>query len=583
MKVTYTAGERGMAVGGSLRFKLPGMNLKEGDAAPVTCSDPRVELICSHRLPAINGKNGIEFFTLDYLFITIGKTPLGKGSTVSVEYGHNIAGVYMAAPKMAQKWLVEAATDLDGRREAPGSGFYLVPHPPELEFISDRAFYMEVTVPSTTTVNRSFRSVVRLRDRFHNLASGYRGTVTLRKDSNVLARHTFDTEDGGVHTFTGTVFSKTGVHRITAVDEARALFGRSNPSRTTSEDSPQLYWGDTHCHSRYSADTAAYNSLIPDPEGIYGYARNTAHLDFCMVTDHSEDQGGQEWESARLAARNANEPGRFVSFSAFEASFHPSRRNGDKNVYFFSDDEERIERGTTEALYGYLRRRKSPIMVVPHIHCPTNWHFHDPELERVVEVYSHWGCGLSPYSEPLMIGGDNIPKRSYVSEALEGGARLGFIASADHSFGHPGDDFWWPLSSYNGGLAAVYAASLTREGIWNGLWHRRCYATTRARILLDFELNGRGMGEELTLAPEEPQFRHLKVVVHGTNPIDRVSIVKNSRLLDVMPGGGSLDFYLSHTDPAADRTTDYYFVHVLQADGEQAWSSPIWVDSPAPA
>ena len=48
---------------------------------------------------------------------------------------------------------------------------------------------------------------------------------------------------------------------------------------------------------------------------------------------------------------------------------------------------------------------RGEVMVIPHQHARTNWGLHDPELERVVEIYSHWGCGLSPESEPPMIPG----------------------------------------------------------------------------------------------------------------------------------------------------------------------------------
>ena len=38
---------------------------------------------------------------------------------------------------------------------------------------------------------------------------------------------------------------------------------------------------------------------------------------------------------------------------------------------------------------------------------------------------------------------------------------------------------------------------------------------------------------------------------------------------------------LTHRDDTPGRPTDYYYIHILQADGEQAWSSPVWVSTPA--
>ena len=34
---------------------------------------------------------------------------------------------------------------------------------------------------------------------------------------------------------------------------------------------------------------------------------------------------------------------------------------------------------------------------------------------------------------------------------------------------------------------------------------------------------------------------------------------------------------LALVDQDPERDTDYDYVHVVQVDGEQAWSSPIWV------
>jgi hypothetical protein len=299
-----------------------------------------------------------------------------------------------------------------------------------------------------------------------------------------------------------------------------------------------------------------------------------------MVTDHSQDLVEEDWAETQEVAASCYEPGRFVTFSAFEATHHPLRRDGDKNIYFFTDDEAYLNSGSTKALYRDLKQRRNKVMSIPHLHVRTNWACHDPELERVVEIYAHWGCGLSPESEPPMIPGTGLRAENYVSHALEQGIKVGFVASADHSGGHPGDDFWWELSNYQGGLAAVYAVSLTREGIWEGLWNRHCYGTTRARILLEFEIDGHLMGEEYGPRPGEQGERHLIAKVYGTAAIHRVEIVKNGHIWASEPGNQAMDVELDCTDRRAERKMDYYYVHVVQEDGEQAWSSPIWVTVP---
>ncbi|MGD8237013.1 MAG: DUF3604 domain-containing protein [Armatimonadota bacterium] len=583
MTMIYTAGPQGVAVGGALRFKLPGFDLAKIRRVPAICSNPRVTLEASNVLPAVNGKNGSEFFTIDYLFLTVKGAPLAEGDWVALRYGYDLALRHTAAPVMAQQWAVEVATDVDGSRGAPGSGFYLVKDPPVLSFVNDAPLYLEITIPSSTQVGTPFEAVVRARDQYHNICADHRGAVKVQDgpdgassaaDTSALVPH-----DGGVQVLPGCVLQQAGIHRITVVDEELGLYARSNATRTTIDAPPyRLYWGDTHCHSSISADSAANNALIPRPREDYHYARHRAHLDFCMVTDHIEDQSEEDWRETREAASACYEPGRFVTFSGFEATFQPLRAEGDKNVYFLADDEAWFNAGSTQDLYDDLKRRPGGAMVIPHLHVPTNWERHDPALERVVEIYAHWGCGLSPDSEPPLVPpGRDRPRESYLSHALEQGAKLGFIASADHSYGHPGDDFWWGLSSYTGGLAAVYGASLTREGIWDALWERRCYATTRARILLEFEMNGHCMGQEFSAGRGEA--RRLTVRAYGTAPIASVDIVRNGRTVHSQAGDGRIDVELTYVDREPERDTDYYYVHVTQVDREQAWSSPIWVST----
>ena len=571
MDVTYTAGPQGVAIGGTLRFKLPGFLVTDyPNGVPVACSDAEVVLESSNTAPGKYKKTGAEFFTIDYLFVSIREKALAPGEAVTVQYGRRIQAKYAWAWDIAGPWLVEVAVDLDGSRSAPGSGFFLVPNAPVLTFISDDAVRLEVTIPSSTVVGEPFEVCVRARDKFQNLASGYRGTVMLQPQDHT---HTFTAEDEGVYTFEGVVFDEPGIHRIEAHDEGRAFRARSNASRTTTErPAHALYWGDTHVHSRISADTAAWNELISSPADDYVYARYKSDLDFAAVTDHSENMCEEDWKETQRAATDYYEPGKFVTFTAIESSHRPMRgEGGDKNLYYLTDDQPYTAEGGVVETYAFLKSLSSKTMSIQHMHAGADWNLHDPELERVVEVYAHWGNGMSPDAQPPMLSGGKPGK--CVCDALEKGLKIGFIASADHSKGRPGDDFFWPLGPYQGGLAAVYAEELTREGIWDGLYSRHCYGTTRARILVEFELNGQPMGSELT----SNGARELKIGVYGTVSIDHVDIIKNNRIWESIPGDDALDIERELTDDQPERDTDYYYVHVVQVDGEQAWSSPVWV------
>lgn len=582
LRITYTAGSECISAGGCLRFKLPGVKVNEVAAY---CSNPDVELECSTAVPIINGKKGFEFFTQDYLFITIRGGTLKTDDTITIDYGCNAVSKYVSAPQFVQEYKIEAATDRTGDRSAPGSGFFLVKDTPVLHFASDSAVKLEITIPSNTKAGVPYEMVVRARDKYNNIAEGYNGRITLftsaADQTAPFGDYVFTKQDRGIHIFKDFVFDKCGINRITASDEGLCICGRSNPSRTCDGYTDyNTYWGDTHTHSILSADEAAGNCLYKRPGGVYEYARNVSDLDFCMVTDHSQDLTEDDWKETQDAAKVYNEPGKFVTFSAFEATHDPLRQDGDKNIYFLTDDISFTNQGSTSGLYSHLKKYKGRAMSIPHQHARTNWKQHDPELERVAEIYSHWGCGLSPDSEPPMIPGprNRMKPENYVNYALEQGFRIGFIASADHSYGHPGDDFWWQLSSYNGGLAAVFSKELTRDGIWEGIWNRRCYATTRARILLQFEIDGHVMGEEFNEISETAAGRKIFAAVNGTASLMQIDVIKNGLVLYSEMGNEDLDMELTYFDTKVERDTDYYYLHIVQVDGEQAWSSPIWVN-----
>ena len=110
-------------------------------------------------------------------------------------------------------------------------------------------------------------------------------------------------------------------------------------------------------------------------------------------------------------------------------------------------------------------------------------------------------------------------------------------------------------------------------------------------MLLVFELNGHLMGSELSVA-EEPSLagsRTLHIEFHGTDPVDRIEIIRNNAVVKVVAGHG-LDAEVSWTDakplsevllPPAEFCSHpfcFYYVRVVQKDGEAAWASPIWID-----
>src|SRR5262249_42943229 len=148
----------------------------------------------------------------------------------------------------------------------------------------------------------------------------------------------------------------------------------------------------------------------------------------------------------------------------------------------------------------------------------TNWAEHDDTLEPVVELFQGYDSSYETPDAPRTINdkSDRIhgPFRpdGFVSLALAKGYRLGFQSSSDHVSTH---------ISY----ACVLAEEFSRKGLIEALKKRHSYAATD-NIVLDVRMGANIMGDEVRTAKPS-----LDVVVFGTNPIDRVDVLRNGEVV----------------------------------------------------
>jgi hypothetical protein len=148
---------------------------------------------------------------------------------------------------------------------------------------------------------------------------------------------------------------------------------------------------------------------------------------------------------------------------------------------------------------------------------------------------------------------------------LNRGGKTGFVLGTDTHEGQPA------------ARTAVLTKELTRSAIFDALRHRRNYAVSHARILLDFQIDGHRMGEEF-ITRDKPE---IAVSVTGTAPIAELAIVRDGAILHrLTPKSPQVQF--TYRDESFQQAS-YYYVRVIQTDADEhgnpshAWSSPIWV------
>lgn len=366
------------------------------------------------------------------------------------------------------------------------------------------------------------------------------------------------------------------------------------PKQQKTIEGRPVYFGDIHIH------TGQTESLRGDGCGRLSvahnlhYARDISGMDFCAITDHDWQLDAADWRRVREENDRFNEDGRFVALHAYEWT---SGNYGHRNVYFRSDvlpkdlapfDYQAVphkqkkygrvsmDDPTPEDLWKWLDALGTEAMTIPHHpnaeQFPMDlFRFFNEKYDRAVEIYSNWGCFL-PSGKELNLCCDRIEELDWRRYA--GKRHFAFLASSDGHDSNAGEsNLTRPMrqmAHYAGsGRVAVFADSLTRGGVFDAIYNRRCYATTGAPILLTFSVNSADMGGVLTESTDLLRFR-----VHAICPekITKISVWRNCECIQSVSPHGKTELEWTFEQNAQPGS---YYAEVIQCDHEYAWSSPV--------
>jgi hypothetical protein len=370
-------------------------------------------------------------------------------------------------------------------------------------------------------------------------------------------------------------------------ERERRHLERIRAYRTEIDGKPhRIVRGDLHRHTELSWDVGPGNdgSYLD----FYRYMIDVAGMDFGGLSDH---QGGGHypywwWLTEKSCDLYYLAP-RFVPLYGYERS--AQFPNGHRNIFhsyrgvpvfpfqitltqtgvFPGVGTGALVDNDTKLLYQYLH--KTGGVAISHTSgtstMGTDWRDNDPVIEPVVEIYQGARNSYETLEAPRVHATDAPPdqapggfqKAGLVWNAYAKGYRLGTIAASDHGSTH---------ISY--GL--VYVPENDRSVILDGIRKRHTYGGTD-NLIVECRGNGRFMGDEAAV-PNRPS---LELRVIGTANVARVDLVRNNEYIHSTEPGKE-EVTVKYTDMQPKKGLNLYYFRVLQADGEVAWASPVWLN-----
>ncbi len=373
---------------------------------------------------------------------------------------------------------------------------------------------------------------------------------------------------------------KLVLNKLPAVYLVKAVkdgYKDSNPvtlSYTEREnESYNIYFGQLHSHTSYSDGAGTC-------EEAYQHAANVKNLDFVSVTDHSnsfdnannasisDGSVSEEWVEGHALA-DAYTTKDFVSIFGYEMTWS----NGLGHINTFNSDGFQSRTQTDYSTYStalqnyYAALKTEPDSISQFNHPGTtfgdfsDFAYYDAEIDdliTIIEVGNGEGAiGSSGY----------FPSYEYYQRALDKGWHVAPTNNQDNHKGLWGDA--------NTARSVVLADSLTRENIYDAMRNYRIYATEDNDLSIYYTLDGYIMGSILSEGQTGEQVEIAVDLSDGSgDALGKVQVITNGGLVLAEKTVAGSEENVSFT---VDNDYSYYYIKVVEADGDIAVTAPVWV------
>jgi hypothetical protein len=445
--------------------------------------------------------------------------------------------------------------------------------------VTERGTFLHIVAPSVVQAGEELRIRVRVLTQAGLPDYDFEGAFKFEASSQQATFNELTVEpmQEGWFDVSGVTLNEPGVQFLRGLVPNDTVQALANAIVVQEDPEYFVYWGDLNGHSDLSTGAKA-------PGVFFWYAKAVGLLDFAVLTDNDHEDEVQKvldevafHDVCQVVDEEYNEDGLFAGFVGFEWT---SREYGNRLVTL-SETPEALPTAASGADTPAKLRAALPegsVITLAHPSGSKKSPPADPASvgnEDLVEIYSTLGIfemAGSPRPTTQETAG------AFVRDLLDGGFRPGFVGTSDTRLSTPGNPRGFSMEEHPwpNGLTAVLATELTREGILEALRARRCYATTGQRYLLEFTVDGRQMGSELTV----PSGHQAEVYgsLGSTSKWARVDIVGPAGPVATLkpdPEDADVVELTATMDPVSEPT--YVYLRGVDEFGGMAWSSPVYL------
>jgi PKD repeat protein len=343
------------------------------------------------------------------------------------------------------------------------------------------------------------------------------------------------------------------------------------------------YFGNLHAHTSYSdGNKDSATSGMTTPLQAFNYAKQSSHIDFYGVSEHNHYEAGMRspvfYQRGLQDANAATVDGEFVAMYGMEWGVIS---NGGHMLLYgfdslcgwdFGNREIFVPEGNYPALYQVINRKQGSFAYMAH---PQSSDYSNLFTQAYNAMADNAIVGTAMRSGPAFSTNttySNPSTSNYASrynDALRRGYHVG--PGIDH------DTHYSVFGRQTAGRLVVLAPLLNRAEIYNAMRQRRFYASDDWNAEVTFNIQNRPMGSRITAAGN-PELQVSVTDPDGENVSSMVvySGVSGSGVAPTLLTSVNNSNTLSFTHNISSGVQYYYYVYIVQSNGDKIWTAPIW-------